>query len=62
MHNPLRSEADVFRLLVVLVGAAALLVALTLLTSPIWGVLLAVVLVAIGVGVAWRETLGREPR
>jgi len=42
MHNPLRTEADVFRLLVVLVGAAALVVALTLITSPIWGIQLAV--------------------
>jgi hypothetical protein len=62
MHNPLRSEADVFRLVVVLVGAAALVVALTLITSPIWGILLAAVLVAVGVWFAWRGTRGSEPR
>ena len=45
MHNPLRSEADVFPLVIVLVAAAALVVALTLITSPIWGILLAAVLV-----------------
>ncbi len=62
MHNPLRSEAEVFRLVVVSVVVAALVVALTLITSPIWGVLLLVVLVAIGVWVAWRQTRGSEPR
>jgi hypothetical protein len=62
MHNPLRSEADVFRLVVVIVMAAALVVALTLLTRPVWGVLLAALLIGIGVGLAWRVTRGSEPR
>jgi hypothetical protein len=62
MHNPLRSEADVFPLVIVLVAAAALVVALTLITSPIWGILLAAVLVAVGVWFAWRGTRGSEPR
>jgi hypothetical protein len=62
MHNPLRNEADVFRLVIVLVGAAALVVALTLITSPIWGILLAVALIAIGVWFTWRGTRGSEPR
>ena len=62
MHNPLRSEAEVFRLVVVSVVAAALVVALTLITSPIWGILLAAVLVAVGVWFAWRGTRGSEPR
>src|ERR1700742_1120139 len=62
MHNPLRSEADVFPLVIALVAAAALVVALTLITSPIWGILLAVVLVAVGVWFAWRQTRGSEPR
>ena len=62
MHNPLRSEADVFPLVIVLVAAAALVVALTLITSPIWGILLAVVLTAVGVWFAWRGTRGSEPR
>jgi hypothetical protein len=62
MHNPLRNEADVFRLVVVIVGAAALVVAVALITEPVWGVLLAVVLIGIGVGAIWRVTRGSEPR
>src|ERR1700761_6116820 len=62
MHNPLRTEADVFRLVVVIVGAAALVVALALITKPVWGILLAVALIAIGIGAAWRVTRGSEPR
>jgi len=62
MHNPLRSEADVFRLVVVIVVAAALVVALTLLTRPVWGVLLVALLIGIGLGFAWRVTRGSEPR
>jgi hypothetical protein len=62
MHNPLRSEADVFRLVVVIVGAAALVVVVALLTSAVWGILLAVLLLAIGVAEVWRVTRGSEPR
>jgi len=62
MHNPLRTEADVFRLVVVIVGAAALVVALTLITRPVYGVLLAALLIGLGVGLAWRGTRGSEPR
>jgi hypothetical protein len=62
MHNPLRSEADVFRLVVVIVAAAVLVVAVALLTEPIWGILVAALLVGIGVGAAWRATRGSEPR
>jgi GABA permease len=62
MHNPLRTEADVFRLVVVIGVAAALVVALTLITRPVWGVLVAALLVGIGIGYAWRITRGSEPR
>lgn len=62
MHNPLRSEADVFRLVVEIVGAAALVVAVALITEPVWGILVAVLLLAVGVGLAWRGTRGSEPR
>jgi len=62
MHNPLRSEADVFRLVVVIGAAAALVVALSLITRPVWGVLLAALLIGVGIGFAWRVTRGSEPR
>jgi hypothetical protein len=62
MHNPLRNEADVFRLVVVIGTAAALVVALSLITRPVWGVLLAALLIGIGIGFAWRTTRGSEPR
>jgi hypothetical protein len=62
MHNPLRSEADAFRLVVVIGVAAALVVALTLITRPVWGVLLAALLIGVGIGLAWRVTRGSEPR
>jgi GABA permease len=62
MHNPLRSEADVFRLVVVIGVAAALVVALTLITEPVYGILLAALLIGIGVGLAFRDARGGEPR
>jgi len=62
MHNPLRTEADVFRLVVVIVGAAALVVAVALITKPVWGILLAVLLILVGIGAVWRVTRGSEPR
>ena len=62
MHNPLRNEADVFRLVVVIGVAVALVVALALIAGPVWGVLLAALLIGVGVGLAWRVTRGSEPR
>jgi hypothetical protein len=62
MHNPLRSEADVFRLVVLIGVAAALVVALTLITEPVYGILLAALLIGIGVGLALRDARGGEPR
>jgi hypothetical protein len=62
MHNPLRNEADAFRLVVVIGVAAALVVALTLITRPVWGVLLTAILIGVGIGLVWRVTRGSEPR
>ncbi|HVT00065.1 MAG TPA: hypothetical protein VHE08_06065 [Solirubrobacterales bacterium] len=62
MHNPLRSETDVFHLVVVIVAAAVLVVALTLITRPVFGILLAALLIGVGIGLAWRGARGAEPR
>ncbi|HYC82133.1 MAG TPA: hypothetical protein VEB65_10125 [Solirubrobacterales bacterium] len=61
MHNPLRNEADVFRLVVVIGIGAAAVVALTLLTRPVIGAILAAALIGLGVGLAWRGARGSLP-
>ena len=59
-RNPARS---LLTILGIVIGvAAALVVALTLITRPVWGVLLAALLIGIGIGLAWRVTRGAEPR
>jgi hypothetical protein len=62
VHNPLRSEADAFKWVVVIgVGAVAIIV-LTLLTRPVFGVILAAALLGFGIGVAYRNSRGSLPR
>jgi membrane protein implicated in regulation of membrane protease activity len=51
-RNPLRSEADAFRLLVMVVAAGAVVVAVTLLTTPAVGFALALIFIAIAI---WRS-------
>ena len=62
MHNPLRSEADAFRWIVVIGIAAASVIALTLLTRPAVGVVWGAVLVGFGLGLAWRSARGSLSR
>jgi hypothetical protein len=62
MHNPLRSEADAFRWIVVIGIGVASVVALALLTRPAIGAAWAAALVGFGVGLAWRSSLGTLPR
>lgn len=62
MHNPLRSEADAFRWVVVIGLAAASVIALTLLTRPVVGVIWAAALVGFGAGFAYRNSRGSLPR
>lgn len=58
MHNPLRSEADAFRWIVVIGIGVASVTALTLLTRPAIGVAWAAALIGFGVGLAWRSSRG----
>jgi len=62
MHNPLRSEADAFRWVVVIGAGALAVIALTLLTEPVYGVVLAAALLGFGAGVAYRSSRGSLPR
>jgi hypothetical protein len=62
MHNPLRSEADAFRWVVIIGGGAVSVIALTLLTRPVIGVVWAAALIGFGVGVAYRGARGSLPR
>jgi GABA permease len=62
MHNPLRSEADAFKWVVVIGAGAVSVIVLTLLTRPVFGVVWAAALIGFGVGVAYRGARGSLPR
>ena len=62
MHNPLRSERDVFRAVVVIGIGAGAVIALTLLTRPAFGAVLFAAEVGLGIGVLWRRARGTLPR
>jgi hypothetical protein len=62
MHNPLRSEADAFRWVVVIGVAAVSVIGLTLITRPVIGVVWAAALLGFGAGVAYRSSRGSLPR
>jgi hypothetical protein len=62
MHYPLRTEADAFRLVVIIGVGAGAVTALALLTRPAAGAILAAALLGLGIGFAWRGARGSEPR
>jgi hypothetical protein len=62
MHNPLRSEADAFRWVVVIGSGAVSIIALTLLTRPVVGVVWAAALIGFGAGFAYRNSRGSLSR
>src|SRR5437867_2002898 len=61
MHHPIRSEADAFRLVVIIGVGAGAVVVLALLTRPAAVAILAAALLGIGIGFAWRGARGSEP-
>ena len=62
MHNPLRSEADAFKWVVVIGVGAVSVIVLTLLTRPVVGVIWAAALLGFGAGVAYWAARGSLPR
>ena len=61
MHNPLRSERDVFRAVVVIGIGAGTVIAVALLTRPAFGAALFALEVGLGVWVLWRRARGTLP-
>ena len=61
MHNPLRSERDVFRAVVVIGIGAGAVIALALLTRPAFGAVLLAAEVGLGIWVLWRRARGTLP-
>src|SRR2546426_2715780 len=61
MHNPLRSEREVFRAVVVIGLGAGAVIALALLTRPAFGAVLLAAEVGLGIGVLWRGARGTLP-
>lgn len=62
MHNPLRSEADAFRWVVVIGAAAVSVILLALLIRPAVGAVWGALLIGFGAGVAYRNSRGSLPR
>jgi hypothetical protein len=60
MHNPLRSETEVFRAVVVVGVGAAFVIGLTLIAGGTAGVILFTVLVLAGLAYLWRRSHGAE--
>jgi hypothetical protein len=61
MHNPLRSEAEMFRLVVIIGGACALVIAVALITEPVVGAIVLAAEIGLAAGLIWRTSRGSEP-
>ena len=62
MHNPLRSESDMFRLVVIIGLAAVPVIVVGLAAGPEWGAVVLGVELGIGVGMIWQGARGSLPR
>ena len=62
MHNPLRSEAEMFRLVVIIGLLAVPVIVVGLAAGPEWGAVLLGVELGIGVGMIWQGSRGSLPR
>jgi hypothetical protein len=62
MHNPLRSEAEMFRLVVIIGTALGAVIALALLWRPAAGAILLAAEIGLGAGLLWRGSRGTLPR
>jgi hypothetical protein len=62
MHSPLRSEAEVFRAVVIVGAGAVAVVALTLIAGSTAGAILFFVLVSAGLWALWQRSRGSDPR
>jgi hypothetical protein len=61
MHNPLQSEREVFRAVVIIAIALGAVIALTLLTRPAIGAALLAAEIGLGIGLLWRGAKGTIP-
>src|SRR5215218_4657640 len=61
MHNPLRSEREVFRGVLIVAVAAGLVVVVTVLTRPAVGAALLAAEIGLGIGLLWRAGRGTIP-
>ena len=62
MHNPLRSEAEMFRLVVIIGIAAVPVIVVGLAAGPGWGAAVLGLELGIGIGLIWRGSRGSLPR
>lgn len=62
MHNPLRSEAEMFRLAVIIAIAAVPIIVIGLAAGPEWGAIALAVELVIGAGFLWMQSRGSLPR